>query len=550
MTLKGEGTIGFLDLKNIDQDTEIVILSPLVQNLWSCRRILLNLEYAVLENWDWIRLFFSIFQWCPSFFSKKGNYDPEKAQRSVEKTQVSSDKQTIELADKIAKPALNYQHKNETKDDTASREDIKQSKEAIQPIRETVLNPQEEMVKEQLHNEDFKETKIQEVQQPLEKLEDLKRASDPFGDELERPKEDNQKQNENVARSSTYSHDDIEELRKDYQEVNSVLHDLQEQLTREKAEKEKIQKTIQHMNETALKLQEEVAKEKLHNEFKETKIMVQDLQQCVEKHEDLKKASDPFSDELERLQEDNQKLNLKVQKLQDNLQQNENAVGSSAYSYDDIQELIENHKEVNSVLHDLQEQLTREKAEKEEIQKALSHSKEETSSRKLKTEKAEKEEIQKAFSHSEEEMKKLKTDHEEMKEKLQVTLDRLSEVEADNKDVRSHLKQSTTMQEREADIETLLSQYVQETRESKENMEEKIIHLQNMEEKITHHQSSLDLATQEKGIEILLIFFFVWKGSVGIPIKWRYLKFKSQSMKATNVWETEGIHSRFYFPSS
>ena len=505
MTLKGEGTIGFLDLKNIDQDTEIVILSPLVQNLWSCRRILLNLEYAVLENWDWIRLFFSVFQWCPSFFSKKGNYDPEKAQRSVEKTQVSSDKQTIELVDETGDPALNYQHKN---DDTAvSREDIQQIKEAIQPIGETVLKLQEEMAKEKVHHEEFKETKmmVHDLQQRLAKLEDLTRTSGNFGDELERLTEDSQKlnskvqklqdnlQNENAAGSATYSHDDIGELRKDYQEVNSVLHDLQEQLTREKTEKEEIQKTIQHMNETVLKLQEEMAKEKLHNEFKETK-MVQDLQQRMEKHEDLKRASDPFSDELERLQEDNQKLNLKVQKLQDNLQ-NENAVGPSAYSYDDIQELKENHKEVNSVLHDLQEQLTREKAEKEEIQKALSHSEEET--RKLKTEKAEKEEIQKAFSHSEEEMKKLKTDHEETKEKLQVTLDRLSEVEAENKDVRNHLKQSTIMQERVADLETLLSQYVQETREGKENMEEKITHL----------QSSLDLATQEKGIEIRLIFF-------------------------------------------
>ena len=39
MTLKGQGkkngTIGFLDLKNIDLDTKIVILSALVQKLWS-----------------------------------------------------------------------------------------------------------------------------------------------------------------------------------------------------------------------------------------------------------------------------------------------------------------------------------------------------------------------------------------------------------------------------------------------------------------------------------------------------------------------------------
>ena len=42
MTLKGQGhrvktngTIGFLNLKNIDLDTKIIILSALVQKLWS-----------------------------------------------------------------------------------------------------------------------------------------------------------------------------------------------------------------------------------------------------------------------------------------------------------------------------------------------------------------------------------------------------------------------------------------------------------------------------------------------------------------------------------
>ena len=43
MTLKGQGhrsklindTIGFLDLKNIDVETKIVILSALVRKLWS-----------------------------------------------------------------------------------------------------------------------------------------------------------------------------------------------------------------------------------------------------------------------------------------------------------------------------------------------------------------------------------------------------------------------------------------------------------------------------------------------------------------------------------
>ena len=33
--VKTNGTIGFLDLKNIDLDTKIIILSALVQKLWS-----------------------------------------------------------------------------------------------------------------------------------------------------------------------------------------------------------------------------------------------------------------------------------------------------------------------------------------------------------------------------------------------------------------------------------------------------------------------------------------------------------------------------------